>query len=352
MVPISRQPKDKVQAIIESCMRQFPEFSDRARKRVRTYLKSCRRTRRHKVTPSTTTQQSSDTLTNGHKDSSCSTNSIEISLSSSSGTCLSSLSSNSSVYHLTSPIAEQILASACANESYNAKRMRAGLKPLPGRSISPSVRDSSNCDHFNNFSESQTINDNLGSILPSTTSPSSESAVQVLKPSASSSLNSTLLAALTGHSKVDHVDYNQSEVTEPLMLLNKKDDSPLRCDELENTGRQVNQSFPTINGNGSLSTPSSLAPLSTSSPSFHSSSPVPRPNIANGTTNCINSGGNQHSNSPQQQQGLTSNYLPYTYSLSPGETAAIKTLIAGYRESAAFLLRSANELEHLLIQQI
>lgn len=51
--------------------------------------------------------------------------------------------------------------------------------------------------------QSQTINDNLGSILPSTTSPSSESAVQVLKPSASSSLNSTLLAALTGHSKVD-----------------------------------------------------------------------------------------------------------------------------------------------------
>lgn len=46
MVPISKQPKDKIQAIIDSCARQFPEFSERSRKRIRTYLKSCRRTKR------------------------------------------------------------------------------------------------------------------------------------------------------------------------------------------------------------------------------------------------------------------------------------------------------------------
>jgi len=46
-VPISRQPKDKVQAIIDSCGRQFPELSDRSRKRIRTYLKSCRRNKRN-----------------------------------------------------------------------------------------------------------------------------------------------------------------------------------------------------------------------------------------------------------------------------------------------------------------
>ncbi|XP_046858742.1 uncharacterized protein LOC124452203 [Xenia sp. Carnegie-2017] len=43
LVPISKQPKDKVLAIIRACQRQFPEFNDRARKRIRTYLKSCRR---------------------------------------------------------------------------------------------------------------------------------------------------------------------------------------------------------------------------------------------------------------------------------------------------------------------
>ena len=45
-VPISKQPKEKIQAIIDSCARQFPEYSERARKRIRTYLKSCRRTKR------------------------------------------------------------------------------------------------------------------------------------------------------------------------------------------------------------------------------------------------------------------------------------------------------------------
>ena len=38
-VPISKQPKEQIQAIIDSCNRQFPEFEDRARKRLRTYLK-------------------------------------------------------------------------------------------------------------------------------------------------------------------------------------------------------------------------------------------------------------------------------------------------------------------------
>ena len=48
MVPISKQPKEKIQAIIEACYRQFPEFHERARKRIRTYLKSCRRMKRHR----------------------------------------------------------------------------------------------------------------------------------------------------------------------------------------------------------------------------------------------------------------------------------------------------------------
>ena len=43
LLPISKQPKDKVQAILDACERQFPEFVERSRKRLRTYLKSCRR---------------------------------------------------------------------------------------------------------------------------------------------------------------------------------------------------------------------------------------------------------------------------------------------------------------------
>ncbi|KAK9510905.1 hypothetical protein O3M35_005583 [Rhynocoris fuscipes] len=40
-----------------------------------------------------------------------------------------------------------------------------------------------------------------------------------------------------------------------------------------------------------------------------------------------------------------------SHKLTPQELSAVKQLIAGYRESAAFLLRSADELETLLLQQ-
>ena len=48
VAPISKQPKEKIQAIIEACDRQFPEFKSRSRKRIRTYLKSCRRIKKTK----------------------------------------------------------------------------------------------------------------------------------------------------------------------------------------------------------------------------------------------------------------------------------------------------------------
>ena len=59
-VPISKQPKEKIQAIIDSCTRQFPEYSERARKRIRTYLKSCRRTKRSREQAGLDTNNVSD----------------------------------------------------------------------------------------------------------------------------------------------------------------------------------------------------------------------------------------------------------------------------------------------------
>jgi len=40
-----------------------------------------------------------------------------------------------------------------------------------------------------------------------------------------------------------------------------------------------------------------------------------------------------------------------SHKLNTAEMAAVRQLITGYRESAAFLLRSADELEQLLLQQ-
>lgn len=109
VIPISKQPKDKIQAIIDSCARQFPEFAERSRKRIRTYLKSCRRNKR--------TREGWESST-----------------------------SRPTPAHLTSVQAEQILAIACENESNNAKRMRIGLDP-----ISQSV-PLSNMDRVRNIS--------------------------------------------------------------------------------------------------------------------------------------------------------------------------------------------------------
>lgn len=45
-VPISNQPEEKILEIIDLCTEQFPEFVGRARKRIRTYLKTCRKLKR------------------------------------------------------------------------------------------------------------------------------------------------------------------------------------------------------------------------------------------------------------------------------------------------------------------
>ena len=53
---------------------------------------------------------------------------------------------------------------------------------------------------------------------------------------------------------------------------------------------------------------------------------------------------------PTPSRHRTSRTRP-TAPLSPTEISAVRQLIAGYRESAAFLLRSADELENLILQQ-
>lgn len=53
---------------------------------------------------------------------------------------------------------------------------------------------------------------------------------------------------------------------------------------------------------------------------------------------------------PTPSSNSTSRTMP-TAQLSPTEISAVRQLIAGYRESAAFLLRSADELENLILQQ-
>ncbi|KAF4078251.1 hypothetical protein AMELA_G00197110 [Ameiurus melas] len=229
MVPISKQPKEKIQAIIESCSRQFPEFQERARKRIRTYLKSCRRMKKNGMETRPTPP------------------------------------------HLTSAMAENILAAACESETRNAaKRMRMDVyqthedqialekavsrEPVPLTHSAYSLAASA-------YSQDQLyINGGLG-------------------------YNYRAFAGLAG-----------------------------------NMQHPVSLTTPAAQTNG----PTDLSMKSLAS---------------NSSTSSTNSLGRSAGG------GGTSAQLSHT------EVTAVRQLIAGYRESAAFLLRSADELENLILQQ-
>ncbi|XP_077398676.1 nucleolar protein 4-like isoform X2 [Vanacampus margaritifer] len=224
MVPISKQPKEKIQAIMESCGRQFPEFQERSRKRIRTYLKSCRRMKK------------------------------------------SGFEIRPTPPHLTSAMAENILAAACESETRNAaKRMRLDIYPA----------------------DEAALGDKPVSREPAPVAPSgfviSSSAFAQDQLYTNGGLNYN---NLRGYAAV--------------------------------AGNQQNAAAAQTNGPTDLSM-KSVAPNSSSS-----------------SSNSHGQGGGGGGASAQ---------------LSPPEVTAVRQLIAGYRESAAFLLRSADELENLILQQ-
>ncbi|XP_052338934.1 nucleolar protein 4-like isoform X1 [Oncorhynchus keta] len=231
MVPISKQPKEKIQAIIESCSRQFPEFQERARKRIRTYLKSCRRMKK------------------------------------------SGMETRPTPPHLTSAMAENILAAACESETRKAaKRMRLDVY--------------------------QAHEEQIALDKPSSREPAS------LAHSAYS------LAASA---------YSQDQLY---------------------TNGGLNNSYRGYGGLGA----SMQHPVSLTTATAQSNGPTDLSMKSLGS-NSSSASSNSHGRSAGVIGGGASAQL------SPTEITAVRQLIAGYRESAAFLLRSADELETLILQQ-
>lgn len=226
MVPISKQPKEKIQAIIESCSRQFPEFQERARKRIRTYLKSCRRMKKNGMEMTRPTPP-----------------------------------------HLTSAMAENILAAACESETRKAaKRMRLEI-----------------------YQTSQE------------------------EPVALDKQHSRDAAAVT------HSSYSlpASSFSQDPVYINGNLNYSYR-------------SYGSLGGN--------LQPTGSS---------LQTGNHSNGPTDLSMKSGTSSTPTPASS---TNRGVPAAQ-LSPTEISAVRQLIAGYRESAAFLLRSADELENLILQQ-
>ncbi|XP_019747116.1 nucleolar protein 4-like isoform X2 [Hippocampus comes] len=235
MVPISKQPKEKIQAIIESCSRQFPEFQERARKRIRTYLKSCRRMKKNGMETRPTPP------------------------------------------HLTSAMAENILAAACESESRNAaKRMRLDA-----------------------YHDEQISLDKPSSGGAAPREPAS------LVPSAYS------LAASAFSNQ------------EPQVYIN---------------GAGLSYGYRGYLGLGGAVSLTTGAAAQSNGPTDLSMKSLSSTNMAAAANHCLGGRGGGGGGGASAQ-------------LSQPEIAAVRQLIAGYRESAAFLLRSADELENLILQQ-
>ncbi|XP_058056319.1 nucleolar protein 4 [Anopheles bellator] len=286
IIPISKQPKEKIQAIIDSCTRQFPEFAERARKRIRTYLKSCRRNKKTREGWENT--------------------------------------SRPTPAHLTSVQAEQILAVACENESLNAKRMRIGLEPI-----------------------SQTVSQPAAVSFMSSESPTAVPSMYqtITREQESTSVSTIKSEPMTSVPKISPVpstptpDMTQMKLNIPSASASSTPTIPTTVPTISNfhdynTGfsnrSQHYQNF--MNSVNSSSTSSGATTNTTMS--------------ASGTGKF-----RRKDLSRSAPTDLSMKRPILAHKLNSAEITAVKQLVTGYRESAAFLMRSADELENLLLQQ-
>ncbi|XP_040171897.1 nucleolar protein 4-like isoform X2 [Anopheles arabiensis] len=288
IIPISKQPKEKIQAIIDSCTRQFPEFAERARKRIRTYLKSCRRNKKTREGWENT--------------------------------------SRPTPAHLTSVQAEQILAVACENESLNAKRMRIGLEPISQTVSQPAAVS------FMTSAESPTAVPTMYQTLAN-------------REQESTSVSTIKSEPMTSVPKISPVpstptpDMNQMKLNIPSASASSTPTIPTTVPTISNfhdynTGFS-NRSQHYQNFMNSVNNSSSTSSGATT----------------NTTMSAAGTGELWSQLSDSAPTDLSMKRPILAHKLNSAEITAVKQLVTGYRESAAFLMRSADELENLLLQQ-
>ncbi|XP_077547448.1 nucleolar protein 4-like isoform X2 [Haemaphysalis longicornis] len=327
MVPISRQPKEKIQAIIDSCGRQFPEFAERARKRIRTYLKSCRRTKRTRdlngwdmeldvpVRPTTPGYH----VTLGVGSASGGLASVPSSVSTSVGPVANNVSSQL-ISRLTSPI----VTASNGQLSTSSALMPAAAGTLSGSSVvsTTAVDTTTVCPfHMHHHHHQQQFHQHFTSSANSSSSNGtlSSAAVVTSSPVTSFMNGGTTVSPHTHHHH--KCTFNSAATTNGVGLNSAAASTP--------NGHHYHVHHRHANSSAATALGASPSPAACNSPTDLS---VKKCN------------GSSSGDRPAATMALK-------YSLNPTEVNAVKQLIAGYRESAAFLLRSADELEQLLLQQ-
>ncbi|KAF6020169.1 hypothetical protein EB796_021542 [Bugula neritina] len=268
-VPISKQPKDKVQKILDACDRQFPEFRDRSRKRIRTYLKSCRRMRRTRE------------LNGNNRDT-----------------------SRPTPPHLTSPVAEQLLSVACENEAKNIRLINMGLEPSI---TTPKAKPVPNHITASSVPSSSSTLVSMPSLVPA-------NIAQAATPSAAAAA----AAAAAAHRMFPEWRFPHASHFRP-------DLAPFFGNGF------FRPPFPGFPGHvpaaAALQASPAAAHLTLHS---HPVNEITTPKKPSTPSLSISS-------SPSKGSVLT-----------PAEVSSIRQLILGYRESATFLCKSADELEQLV----
>ncbi|XP_035794852.1 nucleolar protein 4-like isoform X2 [Anopheles albimanus] len=308
IIPISKQPKEKIQAIIDSCTRQFPEFAERARKRIRTYLKSCRRNKKTREGwENTVSQEAAGGAGEVSDDASAARGYDRFGM-------FLCFQSRPTPAHLTSVQAEQILAVACENESLNAKRMRIGLEPI-----------------------SQTVSQPAAVSFMTSESPSAVPSMyqSINREQESTSVSTIKSEPMTSVPKVSPVpstptpDMNQMKLNIPSASASSTPTIPTTVPTISNF-HDYNTGF----SNRSQHYQNFMNSVNSSSTS------------SGATTNTTMS-----ASGTAAPTDLSMKRPILAHKLNSAEITAVKQLVTGYRESAAFLMRSADELENLLLQQ-
>ncbi|KAJ8710043.1 hypothetical protein PYW07_009409 [Mythimna separata] len=364
IVPISKQPKEKIQAIIDSCTRQFPEFAERARKRIRTYLKSCRRNKKVRGEIPTSGNGGSTPGSGNAWDTAV----------------------RPTPAHLTSVQAEHILAQACENESLNAKRMRLGLdpvsQPMPTVPTPMAIDTTATSAVASSFLSLYSGAISSPASTPATTTSTtslaaaghSKAAADTSRPSASPTMDNPLLN--NNNLKLDNANGNAGSKT----ASPASSPAPLFRPSFPNTfgtpqtfGRQNSNPNPAssaLTSSALLSTLTALPPtgagvnaamaayqsallsaMAAHTHTFPTSLSAPTDlSLKSSTPTSLHGSSTASSLAASTGSSQTKPQL-LSHKLSGAEVGAVRQLITGYRESAAFLLRSADELEALLLNQ-
>lgn len=196
--------------------------------------------------------------------------------------------------------AEQILAIACENESLNVKRMRVGLEPI-GHGTDPNTIS---------------LVSNHSQIEPDTVTIPTPANIARISPISNSSTSNA----------------NNQNIVQNL-----------------STHSNVKLQQPTSSTNAQL--PRVITVESTSPVNYVVKPEPPRESIKEQTPSTPKNYHTIFANPTNTPTDLSLKRPVFPHKLSQSEILAVKQLITGYRESAAFLLRSADELEQLLQQQ-